>query len=484
MASSFSVETIDSPEFIDIHPYNPFISECQIKVLYLGLNRNASYIDKDAAIKIANSLPMSPIVGAYSADKGDFKGHEQRIVVEDGELKFTSDTRPYGFVAPDARAWFQKFSEFDEEGNPVEREYLMTTGYLWTGQYEEARQIVECGKGQSMELDSATTDGEWAKDNNSGMEFFIINDAVITKLCVLGDDVEPCFEGASVTGKPSEFSKQELDFRHALFTMVRELNDALGEKEGGSNMPNEQVELENVDAAEEAVEQEVEPEQPEVAEEVAEDVVEDAAEPEPVVEPEVESVAEPEPEPEDVSEFSKKKDEAPSDEGAEDKQDDNADDAKAEDVKAKDAPQDDKSGDQGDKPGDSQEPEKEDDKKKPSSNHSLLDEKAILSELAELREFKHRVESAEKDKVINKYHMLSDEDKADIVAHKDEYSLEQIDEKLALVYVNKNVDFSTVDGAPAAKPAEKKSLLAFSLDDVDFGDAEPIDEVQEALRSL
>ena len=31
------------------------------------------------------------------------------------------------------------------------------------------------------------------------MELFIVNDAIFTKLCVLGDDVEPCFEGASVT---------------------------------------------------------------------------------------------------------------------------------------------------------------------------------------------------------------------------------------------------------------------------------------------
>ena len=108
-----------------------------------------------------------------------------------------------------------------------------------------------------------------------------------------------------------------------------------------------------------------------------------------------------------------------------------------------------------------------------------------MCELAELREFKHHVESAEKDKVINKYHMLSDEDKADVIAHKDEYTLEQIDEKLALVYVNKNVDFSTVDGLPETnEKIDEQPLLAFSLDDANISNTEPVDAVQEALRSL
>jgi len=29
----------------------------------------------------------------------------------------------------------------------------MTTGYLWTGQFEEAKSVIEEGKPQSMELD-------------------------------------------------------------------------------------------------------------------------------------------------------------------------------------------------------------------------------------------------------------------------------------------------------------------------------------------
>ena len=66
---------IESPvEFINITPLNPLISQCQIKVCYVGdePNRNRSVITKDVAKQIANSLPGSPIVGYYNEDKEDF----------------------------------------------------------------------------------------------------------------------------------------------------------------------------------------------------------------------------------------------------------------------------------------------------------------------------------------------------------------------------------------------------------------------------
>ena len=73
---------IESPvEFINITPLNPLISQCQIKVCYVGdePNRNRSVITKDVAKQIANSLPGSPIVGYYNEDKEDFEEHNRII---------------------------------------------------------------------------------------------------------------------------------------------------------------------------------------------------------------------------------------------------------------------------------------------------------------------------------------------------------------------------------------------------------------------
>jgi len=116
----------------------------------------------------------------------------------------------------------------------------MTTGYLWTGQFEEVQSVIDEGKPQSMELDENSLEGHWATNVKNNMEFFIINDAIFTKLCILGDDTEPCFEGASVT-KPivsSNFSKTVDDnFKKTLFSMINELKDAL---KGGYTMAQEE----------------------------------------------------------------------------------------------------------------------------------------------------------------------------------------------------------------------------------------------------
>lgn len=105
MNSHESIKTIADPEFIDLSPLdiNPLMSECSIKVFYLGKNRNGSYIDKKAALEMSKTLRGCPIVGAYLENKEDFGDHGDVITIEDGEVHFSCKTVPYGFVAPDAR---------------------------------------------------------------------------------------------------------------------------------------------------------------------------------------------------------------------------------------------------------------------------------------------------------------------------------------------------------------------------------------------
>ena len=446
MLKNRSVATIDGPEFIDLKPFNPQISECQIKVMYLGKNRNGSYIDKNTAIQMANSLPGTPIVAVYRKDVEDFGDHGHVITIEDGEVKFSCKTVPYGFVAPDAKVWFQNFIDTDEFGNEVEHEYMMTTGYLWTGQFEEVRKVLEEGQPQSMELEDSSLEGHWANDSESGMDFFIINDAMFSKLCILGDDVEPCFEGASITSP--DFANG-VEFTRTLYSMIRELQDAIGNREGGLNMPEDFVvtsDGEQIETVEEAVEVEAPTDV---------ETVETQTEPEPEVE---ETVAEDGDAEKDFVE--KKKEETSETSDSEDEKDE--DDAEDDEAIV-------------------------DSKKKRCSLESDEDKfAAIEAELEELRAFKRSVESKEKDALINKYHMLSEEEKAEVVAHKDEYTLEQIDEKLALIYVRNNVDFSTVDGHPVEEMEgadTNDGLLSFSLNDGDnAGDV--VDEIQQSLREM
>ena len=443
MNKNRSVATIEAPEFINLSAdaINPGISKCEIKLFYLGKNRNGSYIDKNTAIQMANSLPGCPIVGAYIENKEDFGDHGEVIRIEDGEIHFSCKTVPYGFVGLNSDVWFQKFMDIDEFGNEIEREYMMTTGYLWTEQYEEAKSVIEDGKGQSMELDGETMEGHWATDNNSGIEFFIINDAIFTKLCILGDDVEPCFEGASIKSPEvnKAFSRDE-SFGRTLYTMMNELKDALQNK-GGSEMPKQETQV-----AEDAL--------------FENSGVEKATEGDGAAKDE---------------EFANKKEESKSEK--EDDSDDEAanDDAEQEDYECKKKKSAEKNS------------LEEDYAKLENEFNELKDNFALLeNEVEELRAFKLNKVNEEKDALINKYHMLSEEDKADIVANKENYSLDEIESKLALIYVQKNVDFESVDGVKENEANEADPITTFSLDDnTDAGIADPfIEALREANELL
>lgn len=214
-------------EFITTESISPFISKCLIKVCYVGdePNRNRSIITKDVARAMAPSLRGCPIVGFFNETKKDFEQHNQMIQQIDGEWRLTSMTKPYGFVDVNAKVWFQSYID----DGAIEREYLCTEGYIWDHAYPEAKRIKENGNNQSMELDENTLNAFWSKDQNGKPEFFIINEALLSKLCILGDDNEPCFEGSQITAFNLSF---EDEFKQQLFEMMNQLKEIL--QEGGT----------------------------------------------------------------------------------------------------------------------------------------------------------------------------------------------------------------------------------------------------------
>ena len=110
----------------------------------------------------------------------------------------------------------------------------MTEGYIWTDIYPESKRIIEKGNNQSMELDDKKINAYWSKDKNGMPEFFIINEAIIKKLCILGEDCEPCFEGANITAPTMHFSFSD-KFNEQLFSMMKDLKELL-EGKGGTKV--------------------------------------------------------------------------------------------------------------------------------------------------------------------------------------------------------------------------------------------------------
>lgn len=419
-----SIATINSPEFINLAPLdiNPLMSSCEIKVLYLGENRNHTYISKEVATDMAKTLRGAPIVGYYKEEKEDFRDHGNQVILDDEGIKFNCLTRPYGFVSPDAKVWFQEFEDTDDFGNVLTREYLMTTGYLWTGQYEECKSAVEGeGKPHSMELDGDSMDGHWETNTKTGMDFFIINDATFSKLCILGDDVEPCFEGSKISAPEvsTSFSKVDDNFKKTLFTMMQDLQFAL---KGGQNMDEQNNPV--VEATEDAA--------------VA---VEPVAEPVPSVEPVAEEpatdatlVAENASAADNGSEGVK---DEPNNEG-------NTDFTNNEPVVNTSANEDPVVDENAEKYA-LLESENAELKNKLSELETKFSD--LNTEYEKLVAFKAGIEEAEKDAMIAKFAMLSEEDKADVIANKSKYTVEDIESKLSVICVRKKVNFDSLDNS-------------------------------------
>ena len=445
-----SIATIQAPEFINLQPLdiNPLMSKCEIKVFYLGENRNHSFITKDVATEMAKTLRGAPIVGYFKTDKEDFADHGQQVVIDDEGIKFNCLTRPYGFVSPDAEVWFQQFEDTDEFGNKEVREYLMTTGYLWTGQYEECNVAIEEGRPHSMELDEETLKGHWATNSNNNMDFFIINDAIFSKLCILGEDVEPCFEGSSVTAPniSTSFSKMDDGFRKTLFTMMKELEFALqGGKQMEPEIKNVELEPEVVDTVEPTTEDQVQD-----ANNAPEDFSANDDEKSPSEEVVEEALEEGD---EENSEYAKKKEEEKEDE--EDEDSDTQTDEPSNEPESDDE--------------EKNEDEDEDEKKKKyellETEFSALKEKyeALEKEYEILVAFKNEIEDARKDEMIKKFCFLSDEDKKEVIENKSKYTIDEIESKLSVICVRKKVNFDLDDNSKNDIKIEEAPIFTYSM---------------------
>lgn len=441
MLKNTSVATLSHPEFINLKPcdINPLMSKCEIKILYIGENRNGSYITKEVATNMAATLRGAPIVGYFKKDKQDFSGHGEEVTItDDGKIEFQTKTTPYGFVPPDARVWFQEFTDIDQYGIKTTRNYLMSEGYLWTGQYEECQSAITEGKPQSMELDEETLDGTWTMNNKTGIEFFIINDATFTKLCILGDDVEPCFEGGSVTAPnvSTSFSFVDKEFKNSLYNMMQELKFAL--LQGGQNMSEEVKDSALTPEVNETPEATPVPETP--------DVPTDAGNAEGEGSEGSASGGE--------TDFAAKKPEE--EEKKNPKEEDSKEDGKSED------------------PDKKKKDEEEDYAKKKSCKNSLVEQEyselkqkydTLNAQYSELLAFKQKIEDKEKDELIEKFFMLSDEDKKDVVENKAKYSLEEIESKLSVICFRKKVNFDLGETSENDNKTETQNITTYSLND-------------------
>lgn len=477
---------LDTPiEMVNIEPseISPLISKCQIKVCYVSdkPNRNNTVITKEVATAMAPSLRGAAIVGHYSEKDEDFEEHNKLIEIKNNQFKIIEDTRPYGFVDLNANVWFQKFLDDDA----VEREYLVTEGWLWTGQYPECQRIIDEGNNQSMELDNDLTKGAWTKFNNANRKFFIINEAIISKLCILGEKSEPCFEGSTITNAQFSLNVNQ-EFKNEMLSFMKQIKEILSE--GGEKTMFNQYAVEIGNILWEKIYSYLVTNWPKtndrwdsryILEGIYEDegqkffvcierenrnkfvrfdfnYTEDAFT---VTSGPTEVVKEfnPQFKEEEIAVYALKfkeehKDEieqSPAPEIEDTLEDDNIPEESHEDEEIPVAYNLDEIPEY--VQAMSRIGELEEEANQHATAYAALEEsnKALQEELNSLREFKLAADRKAKQEMIDRFYMLSDENKADVVEHIDQYSLNDIEAKLSIICVRNKVSFAKDGGNPA-----------------------------------
>ena len=217
---------------------NPQFSLCDVLVCYHGDNRNMTSLPKKVIEENLYSIYGVPIIGEwiYKLDGTDEKtwgSHGGRVIIDDNGIHFEQTTKPFGFVtkeAADNASWVT----ITEKDGHTQNEYLKLSGcILWTDRYEESKTILDENYGQSMEIEFKR--GHYREDHYYEAEEFIFS-----ALCILGTDVEPCFESACI-GRHYELDsfKQEFSIMLDEYKKLNESATAVHDKETNNN-PNKE----------------------------------------------------------------------------------------------------------------------------------------------------------------------------------------------------------------------------------------------------
>lgn len=162
-----------------LSPVSSVLSKSRCRIFYKGQNRNATFITDEFAEKLISTLPYTPVKGIYDTFEEDYTDHG--VDRQYGRI--------YGIVPENPNfAWE---AHLDEDG--VERIYACCDVLIFSALYEEAAKIV--GKSQSMELYPPSIKGNWIMIE--GKKYYKFEDACFLGLQILGEEVEPCFEGAA-----------------------------------------------------------------------------------------------------------------------------------------------------------------------------------------------------------------------------------------------------------------------------------------------
>ena len=164
---------------------NESFDSCVIKICYTGKNRNKSSISRKAIESAIPSIYNCPIVCNYNVYDDTIGGHDVEVVSTNNGMRLINLTDAIGVIPYNCKYYWETIND-----NGVEHEYLCVEAILWKRSAAYSKIKRDGIVSQSMEItvkNGQTVDG-----------FYEIDEFIFTAFCLLGDDVEPCFESASL----------------------------------------------------------------------------------------------------------------------------------------------------------------------------------------------------------------------------------------------------------------------------------------------
>ena len=182
-------------------------TKAQLKVFYIGETADHRLFTKDFSNKIVKTLPLTPVVGFYSEEDEDFRGHNKIQYV-------------YG-VVPDTATMAYETDE--KSGNT----FLITDVILFTERQDNIGEVAKkiIGKQHSLELDPKSLKYKINRDSQGRFLNIEFIDGKFVGLSVLGDEEKPAFTGSSFFTTNENFEQIASNYKEKIDEFIDFLNN-------------------------------------------------------------------------------------------------------------------------------------------------------------------------------------------------------------------------------------------------------------------
>lgn len=159
---------------------NQYVTHAKLKVFYVGQTGDKRVFTKQFSDQLLQTLPGTPVVAYYDAEKDDFIGHNYVQYV-------------FGYVPEAATV---EYVDDVVDGKSVQ--FAVTDVLLFTGRPDLIGSVANkiIGKAHSLELDPGTVEYTIIR-TQLGIESITFTKGHFIGLSVLGDDERPAFSGSS-----------------------------------------------------------------------------------------------------------------------------------------------------------------------------------------------------------------------------------------------------------------------------------------------